>query len=238
LDLNTCFGAYPRRGADHSLATLKRIMDQNRVSKAVTLSLKGVLYDHPEGNDETLAACAGNERLIPAATLDPRKYIGDESTPKTLERAGFKLLRLFPDLQGWPITYAPVRSILGALRETNMPLLISAPTYGMATEIADLVAGWSFPVVLSGVGYWNMSEAIVLMRAQENIFVETSYLDSPDAIEILVREVGSDRVLFGSNTPVTYFRGPYLSVVHSTVPERDKEAIFYLNAQRVLGGAI
>jgi len=91
-------------------------------------------------------------------------------------------------------------------------------------------------VILSGVGYWTMSEAIVLMRGQENILVETSYLDSPDAIEILVREVGSDRVLFGSNTPVTYFRGPYLSVVRSNVSERDKEAILYLNAQRVIGG--
>lgn len=211
-------------------------MDQNRVSKAVTLSLKGVLYDHSEGNDETLAACAGNKRLIPAATLDPRKHIGDKSALKALQRAGFKFLRLFPDLQGGPIRYAPVRSMLGALQETNMPLLINAPTYGMATEIADLVAGWSFPVILSGVGYWTMSEAIVLMRGQENILVETSYLDSPDAIEILVREVGSDRVLFGSNTPVTYFRGPYLSVVRSNVSERDKEAILYLNAQRVIGG--
>jgi len=145
LDLNTCFGAYPRRRADYSLATLNRIMDQNRVSKAVTLSLKGVLYDHSEGNDETLAACAGNKRLIPAATLDPRKHIGDKSALKALQRAGFKFLRLFPDLQGGPIRYAPVRSMLGALQETNMPLLINAPTYGMATEIADLVAGWSFP---------------------------------------------------------------------------------------------
>lgn len=222
--------------ADYSLATLNRIMDQNRVSKAVTLSLKGVLYDHFEGNDETLAACAGNERLIPAATLDPRKYIGGRSTPKALERAGFKLLRLFPDLQGWPIRYAPVRLMLGGLQDTNMPLLINVPTYGMATEIVDLVAGWSFPVVLSGIGYWTLSEAIALMRDKENILVEASYLDSPDAIKILVREVGSDRVLFGSNTPITYFRGPYLSVVRSNVSEHDKDAIFYLNAQRVLRG--
>lgn len=235
-DVNTCFGVYPRRRVDYSLRTLNRLMDENGVKKALTLSLKGVLYDHAEGNAETLAACASNERLIAAATLDPRKYSGEGEVVRGLRRAGFEALKLFPDLQGWPIRYAPFRAILRALQDENMPLFISAPGYGMATDISDLVGGYSFPVVISGVGYWTLSEAIAIMRGQESVFLETSHLDSPDAFEVLVREVGSDRLLFGSNAPITYFRGPYLALARSDVSEKDKDAIFHNNAEKLLGG--
>lgn len=236
VDMNTYFGAYPHMKSDLSFETLEKLIEQNGVTKAVTLSLKGVLYDHVEGNAETLRKCSESGSLIPAATLDPRKYAGDASDVHTLVNQGFKILRLFPDLQGWPLQFAPVRSIVRALRKTHMPLMMNTPTYGAATEIVDLVSEHAFPLILSGIGYWVLSEAIVLMKDNKNVFVETSNLDSPDAIEVLVRETGADRILFGSNTPMTYFRGPYLSVANADISGRAKEMIFHLNAEELLGG--
>jgi len=236
VDMNTYFGAYPRMKIDLSLETLERLIEQNGVAKVVTLSLKGVLYDHVEGNAETLRKCSESGNLIPAATLDPRKYTGDATDVHTLASQGFKMLRLFPDLQGWPLRFAPVRSIARGLHKTHMPLMVNMLTYGSATEIVDLVGKHSFPLILSGIGYWVLSEAIVLMKNTKNVFVETSHLDSPDAVETLVSEVGADRILFGSNAPMTYFRGPYLSVANADISDHAKEMIFHLNAEKMLGG--
>ena len=236
IDMNTYFGAYPHMKIDLSLETLEELIEQNGVTKAVTLSLKGVLYDYVEGNAETLRKCVEHGNLIPAATLDPRKYTGAVADVNTLASQGFKVLRLFPDLQGWPLRFAPVRSIIRGLHEAHIPLMVNALTYGVATEMVDLVGEHSFPLILCGIGYWVLSEVIVLMKGAEDIFVETSYLDSPDAVEILVREVGADRILFGSNTRMTYFRGPYLSIANADISDHEKEMIFHLNAEKVLGG--
>jgi len=235
VDMNTHFGVYPRMKVDISLGTLERLIEQNGVTKAVTLSLKGILYDYVEGNAETLRECSESRHLIPAATLDPRKCTDAVADVSAIASRGFKVLRLFPDLQEWPLRFAPVRSIVHELHRVHIPLMVNALTYGVATELTDLVGEHAFPVILSGIGYWVLSEVIVLMKDNKNTFVETSYLDSPDAIEVLVREVGADRILFGSNTPMTYFRGPYLSVAKADISDHEKEMIFHLNAEKILG---
>ncbi|HYA21888.1 MAG TPA: amidohydrolase family protein [Thermoproteota archaeon] len=220
---------------DISFEMLEKIIEQNKVTKAVTLSLKGVLYDYVEGNAETLRKCGESRDLVPAATIDPRKYTGAVADVSALADQGFRVLRLFPDLQEWPVRFAPVRSIIHELHHARIPLMVNALTYGVATEMVDMVGEHSFPLILSGIGYWVLSEVIVLMKSARNIFVETSYLDSPDAIEVLVHEVGADRILFGSNTPMTYFRGPYLSVAKADISDQEKEMIFHLNAEKILG---
>jgi len=235
IDLNTYFGVYPRRNVDYSPEALRRLMEENGVSKAVTVSLKGVLYDHVEGNAETLSECAGDGGLVPAATIDPRKYTGQNAEVEQLKERGFKLVRLFPEFQGWPMSYSPVRSIAKAMQDVNLPLMVNTTAYGSATDLVRMTEGCTFPIILSGVGYWTLSEAVVLMKEKENIFLESSHLDSPDAIETIVGQVGVDRILFGSNAPVTYFRGPYLTVTNSDVSDKDKEMILHWNALRILG---
>jgi len=236
IDINTYFGTYPRRKTDLSLSLLTRLMEQNGVSKAATVSMKGILYDYVEGNAETLASCRNNEGLIPAATVDPRKFTGDADDLKLMADQGFGLLRLFPDYQGWPPRFAPVRSTAEALQDTGMPLMVNILTYGTATEFVDMVGDFGIPLILSGIGYWTLSEAISLMKSNERVFVETSHLDSPDAIEVLVERVGPKRLVFGSNAPVTYFKSAYLTVAKSEVPDEEKDMIFHLNAEGILGG--
>jgi len=121
IDMNTHFGAYPRMKVDISFEVLEKIIEQNKVAKAVTLSLKGVLYDYVEGNAETLRKCGESRDLVPAATIDPRKYTGAVTDISALADQGFRVLRLFPDLQEWPVRFAPVRSIIHELHHTHSP---------------------------------------------------------------------------------------------------------------------
>ena len=74
-DVNTIFGFWPRRKVDVSLERLKALMERHGIVKAVTVSTTAALYDYREGNEETLSACQGDGRLVPAASLDPREYL-------------------------------------------------------------------------------------------------------------------------------------------------------------------
>ena len=69
LDCNTFFGVRPEERTDHGAPTLVEQLAAHGVAGALTLSLRGVLYDHRLGNEETLRVCAAYPGLIPAATV-------------------------------------------------------------------------------------------------------------------------------------------------------------------------
>lgn len=234
IDANTFFGTYPKRNVNASPEFLVSLLKKNTVERALTLSMKGIFYDYREGNNETIAVCAKNETLVPVATIDLRKYFGNDSEVDDLTRSSFKMLRLFPEYQGWPMDFAPLRVLMREIAGVGLPLMITAQTYGAATKIADLATGLPINLILTSIGYWTMSEAIAIMRANERIFLETHLIDSPDGIEVLCKEVGAERLLFGSNSPLTYFLSPFLSVMNSDISQPDKELIFAGNIRRLV----
>jgi predicted TIM-barrel fold metal-dependent hydrolase len=234
IDANTFFGTYPKRKVNASPESLTALLKGNNVDKALSLSMKGIFYDYTEGNKETIDICSKYTMLLPVATVDPRKYYGNEDEIEGIANAGFRLIRVFPEHQGWPLDYAPFKMLLKGIERTGLPLMIAANTYGMATKAAELVSAFSFPLILTSIGYWTISEAIAVMRADDRISVETHLLDSPDGVQVLCEEVGARRLIFGSNCPLTYFLSPYLSVMNSDISESDKSLIFGGNIQRLL----
>lgn len=236
MDANTFFGFYPKRKVDSSLEALLRIIETNGISRALTLSLKGIFYSYEEGNEETLKACENHKNLIPVATLDPRRFLGEQSEIENLLKLGFKAFRLFPDVQKYPLNYSPVIEIFNCLDGLRVPLLISFSGYGDITAISKLSSGKDFPVIIVGCSYSNLSEFIVSARKNRNLYIETHHLVSPDSLEVLVSKVGADRIIFGSGAPLEYFQASYMMVKTSTISEEHKNLILGENILRIIGG--
>jgi len=234
IDANAFFGTYPKRKVDGSPKSLVTLLKKNGVDLALAVSMKGVFYDYREGNDETLRICSEEHMLLPVGTIDPRRYYGDKGEIERFSQTGFKLVRLFPEYQGWPIDYAPLKMLMREIDDMGMPLMITANAYGMSTAIAELHSSFSFPIILASIGYWTMSEAIAIMKHSEKIYVETHLVDSPDGIKILCEEAGAERLVFGSNLPLTYFLGPFLAVRNSDITESDKRLILGGNIERLV----
>lgn len=235
IDANTFFGAFPRRRVDISKEKLSATIRKHGVKCALTLSTKGIFYDYVQGNAETLKVCASEDTLMPVATIDPRKYCGELGEVAAIAKAGFKLFRLFPDFQSWPMEYAPFLKFLQELNEVKRPLMMAANAYGIATRISQLTCGLSFPVILTSIGYWTLSEAILIMRENRNIYVETHLLDSTDAMEVLAKEIGASRLIFGSNSPFMYFSTAFLPIKHASISEDEKKLILGENILRIIG---
>jgi len=233
IDVSTVFGFWPKRKADISLQTLLALMAEKGITRALTLSARGVFYDFAEGNRETLAAAAAHTQLVPVATVNPSRWIGCLDEAERMIAAGVKLFRFFPQYQEWDIAQAPFRKLLREVLAPS-PVALMIPAEMGFTAIGDMAAGIGNPVIVESFRYASLAEAIVVMQDVPNVYVETHLINSPNWVEVLKAEVGVDRVIFGSNAPLSYISAAIAQIGYARVSEEEKALMFGGNLRRVL----
>mgnify|MGYP000377270806 CR=1 FL=1 len=72
------------------------------------------------------------------------------------------------------------------------------------------------------------------IRRLEDVYIETSFCLSPRILERRVKEIGSERFLFGSDFPYGDMLIERLKIERSNLKKEEKERIFFLNAKRLL----
>jgi predicted TIM-barrel fold metal-dependent hydrolase len=258
IDVNTFFGTSPRRQVDYagvvtaarhfddsaaqptvqdvdwSLDNLRRIMDRHDIARVVTCSLRGRLYDFVSGNDETLDAASADDRIIPAATVDPRRHFGCLSEVERCADLGFQVFRFFPLSQGWPLTGLPFIRLCETLAEYDPVVMLPAGPWGHQTAVARKIADFGFAVIITGATFHTVAEAMSLAE-YSNICWETSGMHMGGAIQAMISEVGAGRVLFGSNSPEYSFEAELNLVTDTGLDHQAQEAVLAGNAARLLG---
>ena len=201
IDVHTHFGMQAGGNLDLSLPRLVQELDSHRIALAFTGSLRGVSYDHEAGNRETLQATERYPWLLPTATLDLRRYLDWEAEVERCLRAGVRLFRLFPELQRWTISSTPFADLMAKLAGSGAVVMLSSRGAGAPAAIAQATAEYELPVILTDTFYANMGEVIATARRYPHLYIETNYLSSPRAVDIMVGEIGADRLLYGSAAP-------------------------------------
>jgi len=91
------------------------------------------------------------------------------------------------------------------------------------------------PMVLGHSG-GNWELGIRAIRGLPNVSVETAGFDpAAGMVELAVRELGAERVLYGSDAPGRSFSSQLAKVAGAEVTERERELIYGRNLQRWLG---
>lgn len=86
-------------------------------------------------------------------------------------------------------------------------------------------------------GAWK--EAAQLARQFPNVYLElTAVLDDRGAVDLFVREAGSEKIIFGTDTP--WFNHHYYigALLGARMSDQDRRNILYRNAQRLLKGLV
>jgi hypothetical protein len=234
IDVSTVFGIWPKRKADIALPTLLRLMREHRITRTCTLSAAGIFYDFIEGNNETLAAVAAHPELIPVGTLNPCRWLNCLDEAQRLIEIGVRLFRFFPQYQEWHINQAPFRKLLREVLAPAKVGLILPAELGF-TAIGDMAAAVSNPVIVEAFKYAFLAEAIVVMQERPNVYVETHMINSPNWVELLKAEVGVERLIFGSNAPLSYVAAATAQIEYAQITPADKALIFGGNLGRLLG---
>ncbi len=234
IDVNTLFGFWPKRPADISLETLLRLMEEKGITKAFSLSARGIFYSFVEGNQETLAACQEHPQLIPVGTVNPCRWIGCLEEAKRLIDGGIKLFRFFPQYQEWNIGQAPFCKLLDDVLAPSKVGLMIPGDMGI-TAIGEMAKQVENPVIIEAFRYDRLAEALVVMGEAPNVYIETHLVNSPNFVEVVKSEVGVERMVFGSYAPLAYISAATASIEHAHVSDEEKALIFGGNIRRILG---
>src|SRR3712207_3911127 len=101
IDVNASFGG--RESIQRfDVDTMRRQLERTPYSVALVHCHQGT-SDHAAANDQTLALCAGEPRLLPAGVIHPRDVFTWEVEIARCLQAGVRLFRLYPDQGRWPV---------------------------------------------------------------------------------------------------------------------------------------
>jgi predicted TIM-barrel fold metal-dependent hydrolase len=155
--------------------------------------------------------------------------------------SGFYGLKYHPVYENVPISHPLFENVLEELDKKGGILLLHCGMYndGNMTSCTSYLHGVivaakhkNIKIILGHMGGSTVpiiKEVCLHVRKIDNVWMETSGITSPLAIDYTVNHIGAERVLFGSDSPWCSFEAMKYNVLDSNLGDKDKESIFYDN---------
>jgi predicted TIM-barrel fold metal-dependent hydrolase len=233
IDVNASFGgreSIQRFDAESMLDQLRR----TPCHRAFVHCRQG-LSDAVSANDQTFALCRDHSWLRPVGIIHPRDTFTWQSEVERCLAAGGRLFRINPGYGGWSADSIFLDDIATRLAGTGAALLVDATMPGLPTVVAERTAEAGIPIIFTEARYYPLTELLPLMERYPHLFVETSRLTSPHAIELCVAAVGADRLIYGSGTARYPARVTWQTLERAAISDDDRAAIAWRNAAVLFG---
>jgi hypothetical protein len=223
--------------------SLKRKLELLGVSMAVV---------GPFGRELVVNTETGNRRVKEAISRHPSSFVGlaganpwiqdsVDALKRHLLHAGLKGIKLNPTTQGFMANDEIAWPILEIAESLRVPVMIHSgtPVHSLPLSIADLAERFpNVTIIMAHMGYSDyFGDAIMAARRCKNIVLETSLMPVVGMIERAVREVGYDRILYGSSSPNGSMELELFKIEMVEITAREREAILGENAKRIFNMA-
>jgi len=242
IDMHGHYGPYPSIYMPRPYADgMVESMDRCGVA-CIVCSSHAALVDAERGNAEMAQVIGENPgRFYGYRVVNPNypRQVAEE-VAKFAEGQGFAGFKFHSDQHEYPITgdaYAPALEYAQEHR-----LLVLAHTWGesrydrpaMLGEVAAKYEGATFLMGHAGYGEWDA--ALAVARERDNVYLElTAAYEVGGLIERMVGEVGSGKIVFGTDLP--WFDPHYGigAICFSRIADEDRQNILHRNAEGLLG---
>lgn len=228
------------QGFGQTADELRASMYRSGIDRSIICPVKPVTYDlWPENERIAELAQRFPDDFIGFARVDPR--LGSRAVDD-LQRAVSQLHLQGLLLHPWEETFrinAPLADPLLASAQTlQIPVLIETgyPWLAEALQVRDLARRFSaVTIVMTHGGQINISglgqrDAWLALSTCPNVYMQTSGVYREDFIEEVLDQIGGDRVIYGSSSPLLDTRLELLRVRKAHVTDEVK--------QQVMGGNI
>ncbi|MCS6806829.1 MAG: amidohydrolase family protein [Acidobacteriota bacterium] len=214
---------------------LMRVMDACGITQAC-VSGDGFPHMIHQMNMEVLQAVARYpDRLIGFVRINPWDDDAVEQLDFYIGEKGFKGIRLHPMADGYCLLLEPnLDPILEKAAQYGVPVYIHSGNepWSMPGQVLDLAR--CFPeisFIMGHVGLNNLYQhAIASAGKVGNVLIESSIGPAVWA----VKELGKDRVVFGSEWPATSMRCQLAKIQDADLTEEEKRCVLGGNLRRLL----
>jgi uncharacterized protein len=212
------------------------------VQQAVVCPVKPRGYHLSAANDFIAQAVGREPRFVGLARVDPNL---EADALAELDRGiltlGLRGLFLHPWEETFRVNGPRVEPLLARCSDLDVPVLIASgyPWLSEAAQVGDLARRFpSVTIVMTHGGQINISglgqaDAIETLRRYPNVCIETSGVYRQDFLQDVATEIGAERVLFGSNSPLMDARLEVARARWADLPDTVKALILRGNAQRI-----
>ena len=219
---------------------LLRDMDAHGVDRAVICPVdRCIAVDNREGNDFVLSVASAHvDRFYPFATANP--WYGPRAVAE-LRRAlqkGAAGIKLHPALQGFLLCDEIVHPIIELAGEHDVPVFFhtGTPAYSQPMQVAELALRFpSINFIMGHMGstdYWL--DAVPAALEAPNVYVDTSW-SLPQKIERAVAAIGANRVLFGTDSPLSSLELEMACMREAAISDAAREMVLAGTMLRLLG---
>lgn len=239
FDAHAHLGAcYMFANANHDGAGILASMDALGVETACISAIEAAVgVDFRRGND-AVAACVRQfpGRYFGYAVVYPHHPDGCAREVERCEALGFRGLKIH-SVHGKPYTAAEYLPAFAYADARGWPVL--AHTWGnrelgQLRELAQQFRRITWLAAHAGSQDWQAY--VKIARDLPNVRLELCCSQSGRGwVERFVRDVGSDRILFGSDVPFISATRQFGRVALADIPEFDKRRILGLNAASIFG---
>ncbi|HEY3298022.1 MAG TPA: amidohydrolase family protein [Armatimonadota bacterium] len=233
IDFNAYVGHWPEHDIDLKAAGLPKLMESAGIDLAVASDLD-TLYD--AGHVDSIAALS-DSRIVHFPIVSPGTDLSRWKNGRV------KGIRIFPAYHDWStlddlLAQAEqarlVVHVCLRLRDQRLmiPIKESADVMNQLEPAIEAHPGVRF--VLTGATLFDIKDRKSLF-VRPNVWVETSHIQYVmNGLLKLVDLVGSEHVLFGSNTPFYYTGSNIFRIKHSDTSDEVKDQILWRNAKTLL----
>jgi uncharacterized protein len=224
-----------------SSGELLKNMDDTGIARALVWHISQYDYSPVEGNMKLSSEISGKGRLFGCWTLLPPQTgelpVGDLFFEK-MKNDRIYALRAFPERNRYLFRRAVFGEFLDRIAEKRIPLIFAVNTgvngwagiYDILEEYPDL------RLIICNMGSWGSDRYFrPLLENYRNVCLEIGDLFASDGtLECIVKNYGSERLVFGSGFPDFVPEASMLCLLHADIAEADKRKIASSNLERMI----
>lgn len=226
---------------DGSSSALLQSMERIGIKETVVSSTRAIIGDFIEGNNAVLDAVKNSEGKIKGyVTVSPGHENGVTAEIERCKADGMVGIKVHPSHAGTPICAPSLEPCYEYADKNGTIVLIHTYSLADVLEMEKLIKkypGGKFIIAHSGVesGFRKTAE---LIKSHENAYCDFC-MGMPRAllVEHLVEHGDENKILYGTDFPLSDQRIAYGRVMLSDIPDRAKEKIMGLNYLKLFANA-
>ncbi|MCL2058062.1 MAG: amidohydrolase [Oscillospiraceae bacterium] len=148
-------------------------------------------------------------------------------------------MKMHADTDQTPLTSDAYKPFMEYLDANRLPALLhtwGGSKYDGVDEVATIATRYPGAIFICGHSFHDdWKNGAELIKNHPNLIAElTAVMDNRGAIELLCAEVGSERILFGTDVPWFDTHHGVGAVLSADITDDDRRNIFYRNGEKLL----